>query len=73
MTLSASAWIREKATRDWHRTRVTESDGKEVPIVTKCGRRDLEWDRAAPMPGAGAKICRACLEAEEFDEEKVKV
>lgn len=69
MALISRAWIREKATRDWHRTRIRESDGKAVAIATRCGLEDLEWDRAASMPGAGAKICRACLEAEEFAEE----
>lgn len=72
MALTPKAWIRQKATKIWHHTRIRAVDAPGEKIVTRCGREGVEWDRAAPMPGAGAQICRDCVIAEEFDEgEKV--
>lgn len=65
-------WVREKTSRLWHHVRVTEADREQL-IVTRCGLLDVEWDRAGTLPGSGAAICRDCLEAEEFDDERVKV
>lgn len=66
------AWVRQKGTLIWHHTKIRAVDAPDGPIVTRCERVGIEWDRAAPIPGAGAQICRDCVIAEEFDQgEKV--